>query len=80
MSTFSVYPETFFSGSVRVLLFALIPAPHSGLFSTRLAAQLSLGRFAAVLGGPACVVSVAFVLFAQRLHGYESENPIGASC
>ncbi len=78
MITFSVYPETIFGGSMRVLLFTLIPAAYSGFLPARLAAQPSLAHLAAALGGAVCVVCTALIIFGRGLRRYESGNQIGA--
>jgi ABC-2 type transport system permease protein len=75
---FSVYPETIFGGPIRLLLFTLMPAAFSGFMPARLAHEPSLGNLAAALGGAACVVCSALLIFARRLRRYESGNQIGA--
>jgi ABC-2 type transport system permease protein len=76
--TFSVYPETIFGGPIRLLLFTLLPAAFSGFMPARLAHQPSLPNLAAALGGAACVVCAALVIFGRGLRRYESGNQIGA--
>lgn len=76
--TFSVYPETIFGGPIRLLLFTLMPAAFSGFMPARLAHDPSLSNLAAALGGAACVVCIALVMFSRGLRRYESGNQIGA--
>lgn len=73
---FAGYPEAIFTGTVRVLLFTLIPAGFISAAPVRLIASFDgwyvLGYFAFV----ACLTGTAVVVFYRGVRRYESGNLI----
>ena len=75
--TFSIYPEPIFGGGVRILLYTLLPAAFAGFLPARLAHRPTLASVSLAVGGAACVVAVALIVFRRGLRRYESGNQMG---
>ena len=76
--TFSVYPQTIFSGWLKVLLFTAIPAGFIGYLPVELLRDFRWTWLLGLLGGTGVYVAIALGVFALGLKHYESGNRIGA--
>ena len=75
--TFSTYPMNIFSGTVRLLLFTVIPAGFISFIPLQLLHQFSWSLLAALFGFTTLIVFVAMGVFHLGLRRYESGNLLG---
>jgi len=75
--TFSTYPMNIFSGTVRLLLFTVIPAGFISFVPLQLLHQFSWPLLAALFGFTTLIVFVAMGVFHLGLRRYESGNLLG---
>ncbi len=69
---FSSYPVDFFSGTTRLLLYAVVPAGFVTTVPTRLVDDFSLGWAAALLGVALSVAALGWAAFTVGLRRYTS--------
>jgi ABC-2 type transport system permease protein len=69
---FSLYPDTLFTGSMRAVLFTIIPAGFVGYLPAGLIRAPSLETGFAIAGGVAAYVAVAWLIFERGLRTYSS--------
>jgi ABC-2 type transport system permease protein len=74
--TFSLYPETLFTGSVRILLFTLLPAGFVSFIPIRLMRDFSWPLFSYLLLFAGGLALLARMVFYHGLRRYESGNLI----
>ncbi len=74
LMTFACYPEELFSGSIRILLFTLIPAGFVAWFPVRLMQNPGLEDLAVYLGICLALGVFAWWFFSRGLRRYESGN------
>jgi len=74
---FSTYPGTVFGGSVRVILFTLIPAGFINHMPVELMRRANTGFLVVALLAAAAWLAAGQVLFSAGLRRYESGNLIG---
>lgn len=72
--SFSLYPEGIFPGSVRVLLYTVVPAGLVTYLPVRMVRHLGPWQAVAMVGGAAVAVTLAWGLFYRGLRRYESGN------
>ena len=75
---FSVYPQTMFSGVMKVVLFTLIPAGFIGYLPVELLRQFHWPYLVAIMGGAVLYTYLATALFHLGLKRYESGNHFSA--
>ena len=73
---FSTYPIGLFDGSVKLLLFTIIPAAFISGFPVQALQQLSLLQAAYSLAGALVVVALSVFVFYHGLKRYESGNMV----
>lgn len=78
MITFSVYPEPLFGGSMRLVLYTVLPAAFSGFLPSRFAHEPTLVSGATAIGGALLTLGCALFVFDRGLRRYESGNLVGA--
>lgn len=74
MVTFSTYPAILFEGSVKLLLYTLIPAGFITYLPIQALRDLSLGHAALALAGALGVLAAGVGIFYYGLRRYESGN------
>jgi ABC-2 type transport system permease protein len=77
MVTFSLYPEPLFGGTLRLVLFTLVPAGFVGYVPVRLVQHPSAGQLALLIGAVACYVALAVAVFDRGLRRYASGSRFG---
>src|SRR5262249_22711193 len=70
--TFSLYPEPLFGGTLRLVLFTVLPAGFVGYMPVRLLRAPSLGNVAILLVVAIAYVCLAIVIFNRGLRRYAS--------
>lgn len=75
--TFSVYPPSLFGGTMKVLLFTVIPAGFISHLPVEVVREFSWTTLAIALAGTAVYVVLALVAFRRGLRRYESGNRFG---
>ena len=75
--TFSTYPMNIFSGTVRLLLFTIIPAGFISFVPLQLLKQFTWLLLGGMVGFTALIAAVAVGIFSLGLHRYESGNLLG---
>src|SRR6266571_7329882 len=75
--TFSTYPMNIFSGTVRLLLFTVIPAGFISFVPLQLLKQFTWLLLGGMVGFTALIVAVAVGIFSLGLRRYESGNLLG---
>ena len=75
--TFSTYPMNIFSGTVRLLLFTIIPAGFISFVPLQLLKQFTWLLLGGMVGFTALIVTVAVGIFSLGLRRYESGNLLG---
>lgn len=75
--TFSVYPQTIFTGYWKVLLFTAIPSGFIAYLPVTLYRDPDPWLVLAVVGAAAGYAAIAYVVFERGLRRYESGNRIG---
>ncbi|GAC1377978.1 MAG: hypothetical protein NVSMB33_00970 [Ktedonobacteraceae bacterium] len=75
--TFSTYPLNIFSGTVRLLLFTIVPAGFISFVPLQLLHQFTLPLLSAMAGFTTLIVFVAVGVFELGLRRYESGNLLG---
>lgn len=76
--TFSTYPPTIFSVSIKILLFTLIPVGFAVFIPYELLTAFSFGNLAILLAVVVFLVALAFILFYKGLKRYSSGNLLSA--
>jgi ABC-2 type transport system permease protein len=76
MITFSTYPAILFEGTVKLLLYTLIPAGFITYFPVLALRELSLAYAAYSIAGAFVLLTVGFSIFYHGLSRYESGNLI----
>lgn len=74
MITFSTYPATLFEGTVKLLLYALLPAALVGYLTVEALRSLSSGDAALAVAGSAAILVLGACVFYVGLTRYESGN------
>jgi ABC-2 type transport system permease protein len=74
---FSVYPQSAFSGFLKLVLFTLIPAGFIGYLPVELLMNFSWLQLAAILAGAGTYVGLATAIFYFGLRHYESGSRFG---
>jgi ABC-2 type transport system permease protein len=77
--TFSLYPRTLFGGSVRILLYSVIPAALVGWYPAEAVREPALAPIAGMLISSFGLVALAFVVFHFGVKRYESGSRFGMS-
>jgi len=72
--TFSTYPEPLFQGTVRILLFTLIPAGFVSYLPVAALHSLSWQQIAASVAGSLTILAIGVLAFYTGLRRYESGN------
>ncbi len=75
--TFSVYPQSIYSGWVKVLLFTVVPAGFIGYLPVQLLIEFRWTILGALVAGTVAYVLIAGFVFSRGLRRYESGNQIG---
>ncbi len=75
--TFSTYPMSIFDGTVKLLLFTIIPAGFISFVPLQLLHHFSWSLLAAMIGATLVFVGLAIGLFHLGLRRYESGNLLG---
>jgi len=75
--TFSVYPQTIFTGAMRVMLFTVIPAGFIGYLPVELLRAFRPELLVFLLAGTLAYAALACFVFARGLRRYESGNRFG---
>jgi ABC-2 type transport system permease protein len=75
--TFSLYPEPLFEGTLRFLLFTLLPAGFVGYVPARLAQSPSVTRALLLTVAAATYLAIAALVFDRGLRRYESGSRFG---
>jgi ABC-2 type transport system permease protein len=75
--TFSMYPRTLFTGTLKILLFTVIPAGFIGFLPAELLQSFSIAGLLSVLAGASGYMLLALWVFARGLRRYESGNRFG---
>ncbi|MEQ1875357.1 MAG: ABC-2 family transporter protein [Bdellovibrionia bacterium] len=75
--TFSVYPQTIFSGPIKWMLFTIVPAGYIGFLPVEILREFSWIKFAAILGAAVFYACFAVMVFNRGLKRYESGNRFG---
>lgn len=78
MLTFGLYPVDIFPGTVRVLLYTLIPAAFVGSIPAMLLAEFRWGRLLGLVAVTAALIAAARLVFNCGLRRYESGNLVTA--
>lgn len=74
--TFSLYPENLFRGTVRAMLFSIVPAGFVSYLPVQLLREFDGGKFAAMVAATAGFAFLAAIIFRMGLRRYESGNLI----
>jgi ABC-2 type transport system permease protein len=74
MITFSTYPATLFEGTVKLLLYTLIPAAFVGYLPVEALRSLSAADAAMAVAGSAAILALGACVFYLGLTRYESGN------
>lgn len=74
MISLSTYPATLFDGSVKIILFTLVPAGFINYFPIQALRTLSLPDALCVLAGSLAVLGCGVIAFYWGLRRYESGN------
>ena len=69
---FSLYPDTLFTGSMRWVLFTIIPAGFVGYLPSGLIRAPSLETGLAIAGGVVAYAAIAWLIFERGLRTYSS--------
>lgn len=77
MLAFAVYPPTLFSGTLKVLLFTVLPAGLISYLPVELLREFDLEKLAIASGGAALHFAFAVWLFHRGLRSYRSGNRFG---
>ena len=75
--TFSLYPEPLFGGTLRLLLFTLLPAGFVGYVPARLAQSPSVGGALLLAMAAATYLAIAALVFERGLRRYASGSRFG---
>jgi ABC-2 type transport system permease protein len=70
--TFSLYPEPLFGGTLRLLLFTLLPAGFVGYLPARILHEPSLSNAAILMTGAIAYLCLAVLVFERGLRRYSS--------
>jgi ABC-2 type transport system permease protein len=70
--TFSLYPEPLFGGTLRLLLFTVLPAGFVGYLPARILHQPSLVNVAILVAGAIAYMCLAVLIFDRGLRRYAS--------
>jgi ABC-2 type transport system permease protein len=70
--TFSAYPEPLFGGTLRLLLFTVLPAGFVGYLPARILHEPSLVNVAILLTGGIAYLCIAVLIFERGLRRYSS--------
>ncbi len=71
----SCYPQTAYTGFLKLIVFTLIPAAMAGYLPVELVRRGEIGAF---IAGTAGVVGVALMIFSVGLRRYSSGNRMAA--
>jgi ABC-2 type transport system permease protein len=74
MITFSTYPATLFSGTVKLLLYTVVPAGFVTYFPIMALRELSLADAVATVAGSLGFLALSAGVFYHGLRRYESGN------
>jgi ABC-2 type transport system permease protein len=77
--TFSLYPNSLFSGPARFVLFTLIPAGFIGAVPVEIVKERSLVLLLGLMGAAVIIWVVAAVVFYVGLRRYESGSAINVN-
>jgi ABC-2 type transport system permease protein len=75
--TFSIYPDTLFTGGLRFALFTVLPAAFVTWLPVSLVREFTWAGLAAVVGGALAFAAAARAAFALGLRRYESGSRFG---
>ena len=73
----SVYPSSIFGGSLRIVIFTLIPAGFASHLPVSLVRDFSLTHLAMAVGGCGLLLALAITTFSRGLRRYTSGNRFG---
>lgn len=76
--TFGLYPVDIFPGTVRVLLYTLIPAAFVGSIPATLLGEFHWGRLVGLVAVTVVFVAISRLVFNRGLRRYESGNLVTA--
>jgi ABC-2 type transport system permease protein len=77
--TFSLYPRTLFGGSVKVLLYSVVPAALVGWYPAEAVREPAVAPIAAMVACSSGLVMLAFVVFHFGVKRYESGSRFGVA-
>ena len=75
--TFALYPRPLFEGSIRILLFSIIPAAFVGWYPVEAVRHPGLAPVAIMSASAAGLLALAFLTFDRGLRRYESGSRFG---
>lgn len=77
LNLFSAFPKTVFSGSLKVVLYTVLPAGFISYLPVELVRDFSARDLLYVVGATVAYVAIAFWVFHRGLRRYESGNRFG---
>ncbi len=71
---FSTYPDSIFSGAIKILLFTIIPVGFAVYLPAKVIMSFNLLYLLSIIGVTIIFVSIAFLIFNRGLRKYTSSN------